>query len=313
MSVSPVRSAPQRHSAPASGADSIREALPIRRPSPESPGAAAARRVLSKPAAIVALVILALFVVVAIAAPLVAPYDPMKMGTGRGHEAPSLAHPFGTDLFGRDIFSRVIYGARLSLGVAFLAVFISTTLGVTLGLTAGYFGRAPDMIIMRTMDLLLAFPGIFLALIIVALLGPGLQNAVLAVALASIPTYTRTVRGCVLSARENVYVDAARAVGCPDPRIMVVHILPNVFAPVIILMTMGVAWAILNICSLSFLGLGAPPGTPEWGAMLYDGRGFLREAWWATAFPGLAIMVTVMAVSRLGDGLRDALDPRLKI
>lgn len=279
----------------------------------EAPGISAVRRVLTKPSAVVALVILLLLILAGIAAPLIAPYDPMQMGTGFGHESPTAAHLFGTDLFGRDIFTRVLYGTRISLGVAFIAVMISATIGVMLGLLAGYFGGWPDMVIMRTMDLLLSFPGIFLALIIVSLLGTGLQNAVLAVAISAIPTYTRTVRGSVLSARENLYVTAAQSVGCPDRRIMLVHLLPNVFAPVIILMTMGIAWAILSICSLSFLGLGAAPGTAEWGAMLYDGRGYLREAWWATTFPGLAIMVTVMAVNRLGDGLRDALDPRLKL
>jgi peptide/nickel transport system permease protein len=312
MSVSPLR-----ENRPTAGSlitgGPIQPSAHPRRSRSESPGISAARRVLTKPAAVIALVVLLLMIVAGAAAPLIAPFDPMEMGTGGSHEAPAIAHLFGTDLFGRDIFTRVLYGARISLGVAFFAVLMSASIGVTLGLLAGYIGGWPDMIIMRGMDLLLAFPGIFLALIIVSLLGTGLENAVLAVAISAIPTYTRTVRGSVLSARENLYVTAAQSLGCPDRRIMVFHILPNVFAPVIILMTMGVAWAILNICSLSFLGLGAAPGTAEWGAMLYDGRGYLREAWWATTFPGLAIMVTVMAVNRLGDGLRDALDPRLKL
>lgn len=280
---------------------------------PDSPNRLALRRLGRKPAAMIALAVLIVLVLLAAGAQLAAPYDPLAMGTGPGLNAPEPAHLFGTDLFGRDILSRVIYGGRISLAVAFAAVLLSSLIGVTLGLAAGYYGRWPDMIIMRAMDMLLAFPGIFLALVIVALLGPGLNNAVLAVGISAIPTYTRTVRGCVLSAKENLYVDAARAVGVPDFRIMLHHILPNVFAPVIILMTLGVAWAILNICALSFLGLGSQPPTPEWGTMLFEGRGFLREAWWATTFPGLAIMVTVMAVNRLGDGLRDALDPKLKI
>ncbi len=280
---------------------------------PASPWQLALRRLTAKPAALVALGVLAALILLAVGAPFLAPYDPLEMGTGPGLAPPDREHPFGTDLFGRDVFSRVIYGGRISLSVAFAAVWVSSLIGVALGLVAGYYGRAPDMAIMRAMDILLAFPGIFLALAIVALLGPGLNNAVLAVAIAAIPTYTRTVRGCVLSAKENLYVDAARAIGAPDGRIVLRHLLPNVFAPVIILMTLGVAWAILNICALSFLGLGSQPPIPEWGTMLYEGRVYLREAWWITTFPGLAIMVTVMAVNRLGDGLRDALDPRLKL
>lgn len=284
-----------------------------RREASQSPTAQALRRLARKPAAMVALAVLVVLLVLAAAAPFVAPYDPLAMGTGAGLAGPEREHLFGTDLFGRDILSRVIHGARVSLGVAFAAVLLSATVGVTLGLAAGFYRGWLDMAIMRLMDMMLAFPGIFLALSIVSLLGPGLTNAVLAVGISAIPTYTRTVRGCVLSARENLYVAAASVVGCRDGRIMVRHILPNVFAPVIILMTLGVAWAILNICALSFLGLGAQPPTPEWGIMLHESRGFLREAWWATTFPGLAIMVTVMAVNRLGDGLRDALDPRLKV
>jgi peptide/nickel transport system permease protein len=284
-----------------------------RRESNQSPIVQAMRRLARKPAAMIALAVLVALLVMAAAAPLVAPYDPLAMGTGVGLAGPEREHLFGTDLFGRDILSRVVHGARISLGVAFAAVLLSATIGVTLGLAAGFYGGWLDMAIMRLMDMMLAFPGIFLALSIVSLLGPNLTNAVLAVGISAIPTYTRTVRGCVLSARENLYVTAANVVGCRDGRIMVRHILPNVFAPVIILMTLGVAWAILNICALSFLGLGAQPPAPEWGIMLHEGRGFLREAWWATTFPGLAIMVTVMAVNRLGDGLRDALDPRLKV
>jgi len=278
-----------------------------------SPARQAWQRLTSKRMAMVALAVLIVLVLLAVFAPLVSPYDPLEMGTGPGLGGPERAHLFGTDLFGRDVLSRVIYGGRVSLAVAFAAVLFSSIVGVILGLAAGYYGKWLDTVVMRAMDMLLAFPGIFLALAIVSLLGPGLNNAVLAVGISAIPTYTRTVRGCVLSAKENLYVDAAHAVGVPDSRIMIRHVLPNVIAPVIILMTLGVAWAILNICSLSFLGLGTQPPTPEWGTMLYEGRGYLREAWWVTTFPGLAIMVTVMAVNRFGDGLRDALDPRLKI
>lgn len=279
----------------------------------ESPTRLALRRLARKKAAMLGLIALVLIVSASIFANQVAPYDPLEMGTGTSFAPPDLQHLFGTDLFGRDIFSRTIYGSRISLSVAFAAVFFASIIGVTLGLFAGYYGGWLDMIVMRAMDMLLAFPGIFLALGIVSLLGPSLANTVLAVGITSIPTYTRTVRGCVLSAKENLYVDAARVVGCRNAIIMWRHILPNVLAPVIILSTLGVAWAILNISALSFLGMGAPPPTPEWGTMLQESRGFLRQAWWATTFPGLMIMLTVMSVNRLGDGLRDAFDPRLKI
>ncbi len=279
----------------------------------ESPTRLALRRLQRKKAAMLSLSVLSILIAVSILAPFLAPYDPLEMGTGGSFSAPDPAHPFGTDLFGRDILSRTIFGAQISLAVGFSAVLFASVLGVTLGLIAGYAGGWLDMIIMRAMDMLLAFPGIFLALGIVALLGPDLRNAVLAVGISHIPTYTRTVRGCVLSAKENLYVDAARVTGCGTLRIVTLHILPNVFAPVIILATLGVAWAILNISALSFLGLGVQPPTPEWGLMLSEGRGYLRQAWWATTFPGLAIMITVMAVNRFGDGLRDAFDPRLKV
>jgi peptide/nickel transport system permease protein len=278
-----------------------------------SPTLLALQRLGHKPAAMLGLGMLVLLALVSIFAPVVAPYDPVEMGTGGSFVAPEPQHLFGTDLFGRDIFSRTLYGARVSLAVGFSAVLFASVIGVTLGLLAGYYGGWLDMAIMRATDMLLAFPGIFLALSIVSLLGPSLTNAVLAVGISQIPTYTRTVRGCVLSAKENLYVDAARVVGCRSLRIIWQHLLPNVFAPVIILATLGVAWAILNISALSFLGLGVQPPTPEWGLMVHEGRGYLRQAWWATTFPGLAIMLTVMSVNRLGDGLRDAFDPRLKI
>ena len=278
-----------------------------------SPTLLALQRLGHKPAAMLGLGMLVLLALVSIFAPVVAPYDPVEMCTGGSFVAPEPQHLFGTDLFGRDIFSRTLYGARVSLAVGFSAVLFASVIGVTLGLLAGYYGGWLDMAIMRATDMLLAFPGIFLALSIVSLLGPSLTNAVLAVGISQIPTYTRTVRGCVLSAKENLYVDAARVVGCRSLRIIWQHLLPNVFAPVIILATLGVAWAILNISALSFLGLGVQPPTPEWGLMVHEGRGYLRQAWWATTFPGLAIMLTVMSVNRLGDGLRDAFDPRLKI
>lgn len=285
----------------------------LARPLSTGPARLALSRLVRKRAAMAALAVVVLLALAGVLAPVVAPYDPLLMSTESSFSPPGAQHLFGTDLFGRDILSRTVYGARVSLAVAFAAVAMACIIGVTLGLVAGYYGGPLEFVIMRAMDMLLAFPGVFLALIIVALLGTGITNAVLAVGVSAIPTYTRTVRGCVVASKGYLYVDAARVVGCRDRQIMVRHILPNVIAPVIVLATLGVAWAILNICSLSFLGLGAQPPTPEWGTMLFEGRGWLRQAWWATTFPGLAIMVTVLAVNRLGDGIRDAMDPRLKV
>jgi ABC-type dipeptide/oligopeptide/nickel transport system permease subunit len=283
----------------------------LARPLSTGPARLALSRLVRKQAAMAALAVVVLLALAGVLAPAVAPYDPLLMSTGSSFSPPDAQHLFGTDLFGRDILSRTLYGARISLAVAFAAVAMACLAGVTLGLVAGYYGGLLEFVIMRAMDMLLAFPGVFLALIIVALLGTGINNAVLAVGISAIPTYTRTVRGCVAASKGYLYVDAARLVGCRDREIMVRHILPNVIAPVIVLATLGVAWAILNICSLSFLGLGAQPPTPEWGTMLFEGRGWLRQAWWATTFPGLAIMLTVLAVNQLGDGIRDAIDPRL--
>jgi ABC-type dipeptide/oligopeptide/nickel transport system permease subunit len=285
----------------------------LARSSSTGPARMALDRLVKKRTAMAALAAVVLIALAGLLAPVVAPYDPLLMNTGSSFVPPSAQHLFGTDLFGRDILSRTVYGARVSLTVAFAAVAMACVAGVTLGLVAGYYGGPLEVVVMRTMDMLLAFPGVFLALIVVALLGTGITNAVLAVGLSAIPTYTRTVRGCVAGAKAYLYVDAARLIGCRDREIMVRHILPNVIAPVIVLATLGVAWAILNICSLSFLGLGAQPPTPEWGTMLFEGRGWMRQAWWATTFPGLAIMLTVLAVNQLGDGIRDAIDPRLPV
>jgi peptide/nickel transport system permease protein len=249
----------------------------------------------------------------AILAPALAPYDPLAVAVEEQLLPPSSKHWAGTDLFGRDIFSRLLFGARVSLLVGVVAVAIASVPGLILGLIAGYNGRWIDGLIMRVMDIMLAFPGILLALSIVALLGPGLSNAMIAVGIAGIPSYTRLVRSSVLVTKRKQFVRAALAVGCRSWRIVFRHILPNIYAPVLVLATLDMAWAILSASSLSFLGLGVQPPAPEWGAMLNEGRGYLRQAPWITAAPGLAIMLTVLSINLLGDGLRDALDPHLRI
>jgi ABC-type dipeptide/oligopeptide/nickel transport system permease subunit len=251
-------------------------------------------------------------VVGALLAPLISPYDPIKTSQRTSLEAPSATHLMGTDRFGRDVLTRVLWGGRLSLPVGFVSVVIAAVIGVALGLLAGFYGGRLDALIMRCVDLLLAFPGILLALAIVAILGASLLNLMIAVGIASIPDYVRITRGTVLSIKEREFVLAARTVGARDTALLLRHILPNVLAPLIVLATLGMASAIITGSALSFLGLGIKPPTPEWGNMLSEGREFLQRAWWVAFFPGLAIMLTVFAINLLGDGLRDALDPRIK-
>ena len=272
----------------------------------------ALRRLARNRGALAGLILLALLALMAIGAPLLAPYDPNAIAPTANLTGPSAAHLFGTDQFGRDILSRIVFGARLSFEVGFIAVGLALIFGIVLGLTAGYYGGKPDAAISILIDIMLAFPGILLALAIIAILGPSLLNLMIAVGIAGIPTYTRLVRGATLSAKQQAYVEAARVSGATNSAIMFRHILPNVLAPVIVLATLGIGSAILVGASLSFLGLGAKPPTPEWGAMLSAGRNYLSIAWWITLFPGLAIMVTVLSINMVGDGLRDALDPRLK-
>lgn len=259
---------------------------------------------------VVGLALIAGFLLLAFAAPLIAPADPMRQALYNRLSPPTLAHPFGTDDFGRDILSRVIYGARISLRVGVVAVLIALVLGTGIGLVAGYWGGWVDQVLMRVMDLLLAFPSILLAIGIVAILGPGLENAMLAVGIVAVPQYARLVRASVLTVRETDYVLAARALGASDVRILTIAILPNCLAPLIVQATLGLATAILDAAGLSFLGLGAQPPTPEWGAMLSQGRELIVRAPWVLTFPGGAIFLTVLAFNLVGDGLRDALDPK---
>ena len=226
--------------------------------------------------------------------------------------APSSIYWLGSDHFGRDIFSRLLAGAHLSLLIGLVSVSLSVTVGLLLGLPSGYFGGWVDMLVMRLMDLMLSFPSVLLALGIVAIAGPSLVNVMLAVGIASIPTYTRLVRASALSVNNLPYIEVARALGSSHLRIIVTHIIPNILAPLIVLATLGTAGAILTGAALSFLGLGAQPPTPEWGAMLSEARNYMRLGWWLTVFPGLAIALTVLALNQLGDGLRDLLDPHMR-
>jgi peptide/nickel transport system permease protein len=270
------------------------------------------RRLTRNRGAIIGLAILGSLALMAVFAPLFAPEEPNAMIPGDALVSPRAEYPMGTDQFGRDILSRIIFGARLSLQVGFIAVGIASAIGITLGMISGYYGRWIDGAIGILIDIMLAFPGILLALAIVAVLGASLTNLMIAVGISTVPAYARLIRGAVLSARELTYVEAARVVGAQDRTIMFRHIMPNVIAPTIVLATLGIGQAILIGAALSFLGLGPKPPTPEWGAMLSTGRNFLQQAWWITLFPGLAIMLTVLSINMLGDGLRDALDPRLR-
>lgn len=270
------------------------------------------RRLGKNRAALAAGVVFLLIVLAAIFAPLVAPYSPNEQQFADYLLPPSRTHLFGTDEQGRDMFSRAVYGGRVSLQIGIIAVTIAASGGMILGLMAGYFGRTVDALIMRLMDIMLAFPEILLALALVAILGPALTSVMIAVGISSIPHYARVTRASVLEAREAEYVEAAHVVGCTSWRVVFRHLLPNAIAPVLVLATTGTAAAIITGAALSFLGLGVQPPTPEWGNMLSGGRDYLRHAPWLTIFPGIAIMVTVVAINIVGDGLRDALDPRLK-
>ncbi len=260
----------------------------------------------------VSLTVLGVVACAALFAPLISPYDPLAVDPANQFAYPDAQHLLGTDLFGRDVFSRVLYGSRVSLSVGFLAVLIACVPGVALGLAAGYFRGRLGAVIMRLMDMVLAFPGILLSLSIVAMLGPGLVNVILAVGIAGIPNYTRVVRGQVLTVRKALYVRAAYSLGIGHWRIISRHIFPNVLGSIIVLMTTDVAWCILSASSLSFLGLGVQPPTPDWGVILSEGRSYMYQAPWITVGPGLIFMATILAINLLGDSLRDTADPRLR-
>jgi ABC-type dipeptide/oligopeptide/nickel transport system permease subunit len=262
--------------------------------------------------AIFGLAVILIFVLIAILAPFIAPHDPIVTSLRHRLAGPSHEHLLGRDELGRDILSRLIFGARISLTIGLISVGIGASVGTVLGAISGYYSGKTDLIIQRFIDILLAFPGLLLAILIIAIAGPGLHNLMIAVGIASIPVYVRLVRGSVLSIKELDYISAAKAAGASNYRIIFRHILPNCLAPLIVLSTLQIATAILWAAGLGFLGLGAQPPTPEWGTMLSRGRVFIRAAPHITIFPGLAIMLSVLGFNLLGDGLRDALDPRMK-
>jgi len=255
--------------------------------------------------------VLAVLVVLSLFAPYFAPYDPIQISM-EGRKSPNLDHIFGTDRLGRDILSRIIYGTKYSLSIGIISVSIGLIFGTTMGVLSAYYGGLVDTIIMRFIDALLAFPGILLALVVIAVLGPGLFNVMLAVGISTVPEYARLARGKVLSVMQLEYIEAVHSIGGSNIRVILKHILPNISAPITILATLQVGNAILVGSGLSFLGMGAQPPTPEWGLMTAEGRNFMSQAWWISTFPGIAILITVISINQFGDGLREAIDPYLK-
>ncbi|WP_245396583.1 ABC transporter permease subunit [Jiella sonneratiae] len=268
--------------------------------------------------AVLGLVVFGLIVLTAIAAPLIAPHSPVVTNNQAQLVPPvwqdggSWTYVLGTDAIGRDILSRLLYGAQYSLFIGVIVVVVAVSVGIAVGLVAGYFGGWIDTVIMRVMDVILAFPSLLLALVLVAVLGPGLTNAMIAIALVLQPHFVRLTRASVMAEKRREYVTAAQVVGAGPLRLMVITILPNCLGPLIVQATLSFSNAILDAAALGFLGMGAQPPTPEWGTMLAEAREFILRAWWVVTFPGLAILVTVLAINLVGDGLRDALDPKMK-
>jgi peptide/nickel transport system permease protein len=277
------------------------------------------RRLIRRRTALVGLVVLAAVVLAAFLAPALTPFDPLAQDIGQRLKPPGWTNPegrahwLGTDHLGRDILGRILYGSRIALVVGLSAVAIAGILGLVVGVVSGYFGGRVDDLFMRLADIQLAFPFILLALAVIGVLGPSLRNIIVVVGVSGWVVYARIVRGEVLSLREREFVQAARAVGSPPGRVIVRHLVPNAFAPWLVIATLDMARVIIVESALSFLGLGIPPPTPTWGGMLADGRVYMSTAWWLATFPGLAILLTVLGINLLGDGLRDTLDPRLKV
>lgn len=262
--------------------------------------------------AVIGSVILLAFVCMALFAPWLAPYDPYAMDSAAFMSPPSAAHIMGTDNMGRDIFSRILYGAQISLRVSITSVAIATVAGIILGVIAGYFGKAVDGVISRILEIMFSFPEVLLALLIMAILGPRLDNIILAIGIVYTPIFARITRGAVLSVKDSLYVEASRSIGVSNGKIILRHILPNILSPIIVQVTLSLAFAILSEASLSFLGIGVEPDIPSWGIMLNDGKAWIEIAPWIGIFPGIFIALAVLGFNILGDGLRDVLDPRLK-
>lgn len=287
------------------------QTLASRPTSSESPWARSLRILVHNRMAMAGAAVILIWTVIAIAAPLIAPYDALSQSIEDRLSPPSTRHPFGTDELGRDVFSRVVYGARISLPVGLVVILFSMLMGALVGALAGYIGGVFDLLIMRLADITLAFPSIVLALAIASVLGPSLKNALIAMILVWWPEYARLMRGQVLSVKNNEYVTAARSIGVSSGRILARHIIPNTSAPIVVKASLDAGSAILTVAALSFIGLGAVPPTPEWGTMISMGR-FKFYNWWLTTFPGLAVLSVVLGFNFLGDGLRDAFDPQLR-
>jgi peptide/nickel transport system permease protein len=270
------------------------------------------RRLSKNVAAVMGLIIILILAFAAIFAPLLTPFDYAKTDLKNTFAKPSLVHPFGTDDLGRDILTRILFGGRFSLRIGIISIFFAVVGGLVIGSIAGYFGGKSDMIIMRALDVIQAVPGLILSIAISAVLGPGFTNCIIALAIGMIPGFARMIRASILNVRKMEYIEAAQAINAGNFRIITRHVLPNAIQPLIVTATMGLASAILIAASLSFIGLGVQPPTPEWGAMLTAGRGYIRNYPHLVIFPGITIMIAVLSLNMLGDGLRDALDPRLK-
>lgn len=279
----------------------------------QSPGRRALRRLMHRKAAILGLAVICLFVAIAVLAPLITPYDPVAGSWSTVRKAPSMAHWFGTDELGRDVLTRVIYGARASLLAGVISVFIALGIGVPVGLLAGYIGGFTDALIGRITDAMLACPFLILAIALAAFLGPSLQNAMIAIGISATPIFVRLTRAQVINVKVEDYIEAARAIGCPSWRIAFFHILPNILPALLVQSTLSVASAIIAEASLSFLGLGQQPPEPSWGSMLNAAQRFLTQAPWMAIWPGVAIFLVVLSFNLLGDGLRDALNPKERI
>ena len=264
------------------------------------------------PLTVTGIIVLAFVVLASILAPLISPHDPIEQDLSKTLLPPSREHVLGTDYMGRDVLSRIIWGGRYSITIGVIVTVVSAVIGVLIGLVSGYLGGKTDEIVMRVSDIFLAFPSLVLAMAIAAALGPGLMNTMTAMIAVWWPGYARLVRGSVLSTKEQEFVEAARAVGEGNARIIFRHILPNCLAPIIVAMTLDVGYALIYGSGLSFIGLGAQPPTPEWGVMVSEGRHYIMNQWWVSTFPGIAILITVVSICLFGDGLRDALDPRMR-